>query len=192
MPSQPIEAFSLSHAAILDGSTGLEEVDGDIYGVNNSSLTPNADSYENEGDDQVLSTWEWLNYAEVEVQAGYIPFKLVSLLTGEPLASSGVAPNDYYEIEIWTDRGFNSARKPMFIRMPAKWADGTVRQLEGVLYTVSFAPITFDGPQYKDGLKVNYAGKALLSSTNEKGTALSTYKAVARLRDVPEGAGIGQ
>ena len=27
------EGFSLSHAAILDGSTGAEHVDGDIYGA---------------------------------------------------------------------------------------------------------------------------------------------------------------
>lgn len=188
MPSQPLEAFSLSHAAILNGTTGLEEVNGDIYGVNNGSLTPNADSYENEGDDQVLSTWEWINYFEVEVQAGYIPFVLVALLTGEPIVSSGVAPNDYYEIEPWTDRGFNSVRKPMYLRMPSKWADGTTRTFEAVLYTVQFAPITFDGPAYKDGLKVNYNGKSLLSGFTEKGVALTTYKSIGRLRDVPEGA----
>jgi hypothetical protein len=190
LPHQPIEAFSLSHAAILDGTTGLEEVDGDIYGVNNGSLTPDTDSFENEGDDQVMSTWSWLNFADVEVQAGYLPFKLISLMTGEPMTSSGVAPNDFYEIELWTDRSFNVARRPMFLRMPAKWADGSVRELEGVLYSVSFAPITFDGPAYKEGLKVNYAGQALLSSKTEDGTDLVTYKAVARFRDIPQGQGI--
>ena len=186
-----IEAFSLSHAAILDGSTGLEEVDGDIYGVNEASLSPNSDEFENEGDDVVLSTWEWLNYAEVEVQAGYIPFALIELMTGELVTSSGTAPNDFYEVEIWTDRSFNVSPKPMYVRMPAKWADGTVRELEGILYRVSFAPFTFDGPAYKDGLKINYSGKALLSDNDEAGNALGSYKAVGRLRDVPQGQGLG-
>ena len=190
MPAQPLEAFSLSHAAILDGTTGLEEVDGDIYGVNEATLDPSTDEFENEGDDVVLSTWEWLNYSEINVQAGYLPFSLIALLTGEPVTSSGTAPNDFYEIEIWTDRSFNVAHRPMFVRMPAKWQDGSVRELEGVLYRVSFAPITFDGPAYKDGLKINYSGKALLSDNDEKGQALTTYKAVARLRDIPQGGGI--
>ncbi len=190
MPAQPIEAFSLSHAAILDGATGLEEVDGDIFGVNEGSLDPDTDEFENEGDDVVLSTWEWLNFATVTIQAGYVTFALISLLTGEVVTSSGTAPDDFYEIEIWTDRSFNVASKPMYLRMPAKWADGTVRELEGVLYKVSFAPLTFDGPAYKDGLKINYSGKALLSDTDEAGQALGTYRAVARLRDIPTGQGI--
>jgi hypothetical protein len=181
----PVEAFSLSHAAILDGTTGLEEVDGDIYGVNEASLTPNSDEYENEGDDTVMSTWAWLNYAELDVQAGYLPFVLIALLSGEPVTSSGADPADFYEIELWTDRSFNQPSRPVYLRMPAKHSDGSVRQLEGVLYKVQFGPITFDGPAYKDGLKVNYEGKALLSDNDETGTALGSYKAVARLRDVP-------
>lgn len=190
MPAQPIEAFSLSHAAILDGATGLEEVDGDIFGVNEGSLDPDTDEFENEGDDVVLSTWEWLNFATVTIQAGYVTFALISLLTGEVVTSSGSAPDDFYEIEIWTDRSFNVASRPMYLRMPAKWADGTVRELEGVLYKVSFAPLTFDGPAYKDGLKINYSGKALLSDNDEAGQALGSYRAVARLRDIPQGQGI--
>ena len=191
MPHLPIEGFSLSHAAILDGATGLEETDGDIYGVNEASLDPDTDEFENEGDDTVRSTWEWLNFAEVSVQAGYVSFDLIALLTGEVVTSSGTAPNDFYEIEIWTDRSFNVARKPMYVRMPAKWSDGSVRELEGVLYSVSFAPLTFDGPVYKDGLKINYSGKALMSATDEAGQALGSYEAVARLRDIPQGQGIG-
>ena len=141
-------------------------------------------------DDVVLSTWEWLNFATVTIQAGYVTFALISLLTGEVVTSSGSAPDDFYEIEIWTDRSFNVASKPMYLRMPAKWQDGTVRELEGVLYKVQFAPLTFDGPAYKDGLKINYSGKALLSSNDEAGNALGSYRAVARLRDIPTGQGI--
>lgn len=180
-----IEAFSVSHAAILDGATGAEEVDGDIYGVEEASLEPDTDQFENVGDDVVLSTWSWLNFAELNVTGGYIPFGLIQLLTGEPVSSSGAAPNDWYEVEIWTDRSFNVSPKPVLIRMPAKWSDGTVRTLEIVLYKVQFGPITFDGPAYKDGLKVNYTGRALLSDVDEAGASLGTYKAVGRLVDRP-------
>lgn len=176
-----VEGFSLSHAAILDGTTGAEEVNGDIYGVNEASLEPNTDDFDNEGDDVVLSTWSWMNYAEVSVQGGYVPFELISLLTGEPISSTGTAPNDRYELEPWTDRSMNVAPKPMLIRMPSKDADGNVRTLEFVLYKVQFAPISFDGPVYKDGLKINYSGRALLSSNDETGQSLGGYKSIGRL-----------
>lgn len=181
-----VEAFSLSHVAILDGSTGAEEVDGDVYGVNEASLEPDEDEFQNEGDDTVLSTWRWLNNAELSVQAGYIPFKLIELLTGEPLTSSGTDPNDFYEIEMWTDRSFNVSPKPVLIRMPSKDHLGNVRTLDIVLYRVQFGPFTFDGPVYKDGLKINYTGRALLSSTDEKGQPLGGYRAVGRMISRPQ------
>jgi hypothetical protein len=182
------EGFSLSHAAILDGSTGAEHVDGDIYGVNEASLDPDTDSYDNEGDDTILSSWNWLNFAEVSVQGGYVPFKLIALLTGETISSSGTGANERVEILLWTDRSMNVAPKPMLIRIPSKNDLGTTRTLEFVLFKVQFAPITFEGPTYKDGLKINYGGKALMSVNDEKGALLSAgfpvpvgTKAVGRL-----------
>ncbi len=179
------EGFSLSHAAILDGTTGAEEVDGDIYGVNDASLEPDTDNYENEGDDQVMSTWAWLNFATVTVQGGYVPFRLISLLTGEAVTSSGADPNDYYEIELWTDRSINVGPKPMLIRIPSRDSAGAARKLEFVLYKVQFDPITFDGPTYKDGLKINYQGRALLSDRDETGALLGGFKSVGRLLGSP-------
>jgi hypothetical protein len=44
------------------------------------------------------------------------------------------------------------------------------------LYRVEFAPITFDGPRFKDGLKVNYAGKAVYSPVDEVGATFSDGK----------------
>jgi hypothetical protein len=32
--------------------------------------------------------------------------------------------------------------------------------------------MSFDGPTFKDGLKLNYHGRAVVSSVDEKGTAL--------------------
>ena len=174
----------MSHAAILDGTTGAQAVNGDIYGVSDSSLDPNTDEFNNEGDDQVLSVWSWLNFANVNVKAGYIPFSLIALLTGETVTSSGTTPNDYYSVPLWTTRALNVGPKPMLIRVPSRDSLGAARTLDIVLYKVQFAPITFDGPKYKDGLKVNYVGKALPSVNDETGAALG-YTAVGRLMSHP-------
>ena len=92
-----IEAFSLSHAQILDGETTFLDAiataaaeDEDIYGVNEASLEPDTDSYDNEGDDAVLSTWSWLNSAELTVQAGYLSFELIARMTGRPVETETI------------------------------------------------------------------------------------------------------
>lgn len=176
MSTKTVEGFSLSHAAILDGTTGAEATNGDIYGVNEASIDPDTDSYQNEGDDVVMSEWGWFNFAEVNVQAGYISFELIALLTGRSVASSGSGASDLYQIDLWHQDSFNVAPKPMLIRIPAKDSAGTVRTVDFVLYKVQFSPITFDGPAYKDGLKVNYNGRALMSTTDEAGATHSDGK----------------
>lgn len=189
MSSLKVEAFSLSHAAILDGDTGAEEVDGDIYGVDDASLEPDTDSFDNEGDDTVLSRWQWLNYAEVNVRGGYVPFDTLSLIYGEPVVSSGVDPSDWFSMEFWTDRSMNVANKPLLIAMPSKDHLGDVRTLWAVLYNCSFGPITFEGPAYKEGLKVTYMATALMSTVDETGASLGgTYKSVGRLISGPANA----
>ena len=181
-PSTIVEAFSLSHVQILDGSTAFADVTtgstawGDVYGVNDASLDPDTDSYDNEGDDVVRSTWNWLNKAELAVQAGYVSFALIANMTGRTISSTGSGDSIVYGIDLWHEDDFNVPRKPMIIRMPSKDHLGAVRYLDIGLYTVSFAPITFDGPQYKDGLKVNYNGQALVSTVDELGAAFSDGK----------------
>ena len=178
-PSTIVEAFSLSHVQILDGATAFADVTtgsnawGDVYGVNDASLDPDTDSYDNEGDDVVRSTWNWLNKAELAVQAGYVSFALIANMTGRTISSTGSGDSIVYGIDLWHEDDFNVPRKPMIIRMPSKDHLGAVRYLDIGLYTVSFAPITFDGPQYKDGLKVNYNGQALVSTVDELGAAFS-------------------
>lgn len=175
MVSPIVEAFSLTHAQTLDGSTAFADAlslgqDYDVYGVDQASLDPDADSFENTGDDTVLSTWEWLNFATVDVRAGYMSFPLIANLTGQTISSSGAGASQVFEIDLWHEDSFNVPSKPMLIRMPSKDKDGAVRYLDIGLYKVSFRPITFDGPAYKDGLKVNYGGRALMSSVDETGT----------------------
>jgi hypothetical protein len=173
-----IEGFSVSHAAILDGSTGAEQAD--IYGIREGSIEVDTDSYDNTGDDAVLSSWSWFNFATLSIQAGYIPFDVISMLSGAPLTSSGAELNPHFALPLWSEESLNQPARPVLIRVPAKDAAGNAKDLDFVLYKVQFDPISFDGPSYKDGLVVNYGGKALMSDKNEKGETLS-QKAIGRL-----------
>lgn len=184
MTSKIVEGFSLSHAAILDGTTGAEAVDGDIYGVRSGTIAADTGNYDNTGDDVVLSTWFWFNFATVTVQAGYVPFDTIALLSGSPITSSGTTPNDYYSLPLWEIDSLNQPPRPMLIRVPAKDKDGVIRTLDFVLYRVQFGPFNFDGPSYKSGLLLNYTGRAVMSDKDETGAPLAV-KAVGRIINRP-------
>jgi hypothetical protein len=53
-----------------------------------------------------------------------------------------------------------------------------------VLYKVSFSPLSFTGPAYKDGAVFTYTGRAVLSNRNEAG-ALLAKKSIGRLISRP-------
>lgn len=170
MASKTVESFSISHAAILDGSTGIEEaVGGDIFGVRSGSLELDSDSYDNTGDDSILSTWYWANKVNVTVQGGYIPFETLSLISGSVITSSGTGVNESFRLPLWEENTMNTQPRPMLVRCPSKDKDGNVRLLDFVLYKVQFQPFSFDGPSYKEGLLLNYNGSALFSDVDEKG-----------------------
>lgn len=172
------EAFSVSHAAILNGATGAEAAD--IYGVREGSVSVDSDSYDNTGDDAVLSNWFWFNYAEVTISSGYVPFNVISILTGAPVSSTG----DTWSMPLWTQSSMNQPTRPVLIRVPSKDSAGAVRTMDIVLFKVQFMPISFDGPTYKDGLVLNYSGRAVVSPVDEKGAVL-TEKAIGRLVNAP-------
>lgn len=185
------EGFSLSHAAILDGATGLEEEFGDIYGIRSGSLELDQDSYDNTGDDAILSSWFWANRVNVTVQGGYIPFQTISLLSGSAVTSSGAGAAETFSIPLWEERQMNTQPRPMLIRVPAKDSDGGLRTLDFILFKVQFQPFSFDGPSYKEGLLLNYSGTALFSATDEKGAPVldsktgEPTKAIGRLLSKP-------
>jgi len=182
--SKVVEGFSLTHAAILDGTTGAEEVDGDIYGVRSGTLAVDTGNYDNTGDDFVLSSWVWFNFATITVQAGYVPFDTIALLSGSSVVSSGTGTSDYYSLPLWEETSLNTPPKPVLLRVPARDKDGVVRNLDFVLYRVQFGPMSFDGPSYKSGLLLNYTGRAVMSDKDETG-ALLTRKAIGRLISRP-------
>ena len=175
-----LEAFSVTHAVILDGDTGAEEANGDIYGVESASITPDLGSYDNVGDDKVKSTWKWFNKATIAIQAGYIPFDLIALVYGPTVSSSGSGAATRYELPLWEKQGENVTTRPLLVRCEAKDSNQNVRWFEFIYYKCQFAPMGFTGPAYKDGLKINYTAEVLMSETNETGATLA-YEAVGRL-----------
>ena len=181
-PTTTVEAFSLTHAQILDGTTAFSAVAtndrswGDIYGIEEGNLDPDMDSYDNLGDDAVMSTWEWLNKAELSVRAGYLSFPTIAQLTGRTISSSGSAATLTFGLDLWHEDSFNVQPRPVILRMPSRDSNGLVRTLDIGLYKVSFKPITFEGPKYKDGLKVNFGGQALMSPVDELGQAFADGK----------------
>lgn len=186
LPVRTFEGFSISHAGILNGTTGAEETAGDIYGVRDGSLDVDTDSYDNTGDEAVLSTWAWFNFATVTVQGGYVPFDLIALIAGDTVVSSSAAGGDYYSVPLWSEKSLNQPRRPMYIRVPSKNASGAVRSFDFVLYSVQFEPFGFDGPTYKDGLLLNYSGRALMSSVDEKNVSLGAgNRAIGRIINFP-------
>lgn len=184
MSTKIVEGFSISHAAILNGTTGLDASWGDVYGIRQGSVEVDTDSYDNTGDDAVLSTWYWFNYATVSVTGGYLSFDLIANLSGSTITSSGTSPLDYYSLSLWNQTSLNQPVRSMYIRVPSKDSAGAIRDLDIVLYRVQFEPISFDGPSYKDGLLVNYNGKALMSHVDELGNTLSD-RAIGRLISRP-------
>ena len=184
MTSTTVEGFSLTHAAILDGATGAEEVDGDIYGVRTGTIAVDTGNYDNTGDDAVLSSWFWFNFATLTVQAGYVPFSTIALLSGSAITSSGADPDDYFSLPLWEEASLNQPPRPVLIRVPSKDKDGLIRTLDFVLYRVNFGPFNFDGPAYKSGLLLNYTGRAVMSSKDEAGNDLP-QRAIGRLVNRP-------
>lgn len=170
MSTQYLEGFSLSHVGILDGVNGAEGQT--VYGCRNGTMSTDNGNFENTGDNVVLSEWFWINFANLTVEAGFIPFPTIADITGTSVSSSGVAPNDYYAIPLWTLAAMSTVTKPVGIRVPGKDNAGNIRTLDFVLYKVQFMPFNFTGPSYKNGLTVSISGRALFSYTNEVGTGL--------------------
>lgn len=184
MAGSNFEGFSVSHAAILNGSTGVEETFGDIYGVRSGTIAADTGNYDNTGDDYVLSSWFWLNFATVTIEEGYLPFTTISLLSGASLTSSGTGQATTYNLGLWEEDSVNQPARPMLIRCPSRDSDGQIRVMDFLLYKVIFGPINFTGPSYKSGLLLNYTGRAVISDKDEKGTVL-TKRAIGRVVNKP-------
>ncbi|SRR6266566_4482005 len=186
MANTIVEGFSVSHAAILNGTTGAELTDGDVYGVRNGTIAANTGNYDNTGNDTILSAWFWIDYATLTIEGGYVPFKTMALLSGSSVTSSGTAPNDYYSMPLWNVSSNNQPAKPVLIRVPAKDSNSVVREINFVLYKVIFAPFTFTGPAYKAGLLLTYTGRAVFSPVDETGASLPE-PAIGRVINQPPG-----
>lgn len=173
-----VEGFSVSHAAILDGTTGAET--SDIYGIQEGALAVDTSDFDNTGDNTTLSSWSWINFATLTVKSGFVPLDLLSTLTGATLTSSGSGATVSYTMPLWNEKSMSQPTRPVLLRIPSRDTAGNSRTFDIVLYKVQFAPFALEGITYKNGLILTYSGKALLSSVDEKGGAL-TDRAVGRL-----------
>ncbi len=182
MTAPIIEAFSISHAAILNGTTGADQAD--IYGVREGTVEIDSDSYSNTGDDSILSVWNWFNLATVTVTSGFLSYSMMSLITGATITSSGGVGSDFWNHPLWNQSSLNQPTRPVLLRCPSKDSAGNPRSLDIVLYKCQFQPIRFDGPSYKNGLSVSWTAQALMSTVDEKQTTL-TDPAIGRLVSRP-------
>jgi hypothetical protein len=180
MPTAIFEGFSVSHVAILDGATSGEDaaltIGQDVYGVRSGALDPDTGTFDNEGDDSILSSWYWLNFATLTVTAGYISLPVLAAITGRAISSSGTGATQKFGFDLWHQDDMNVAPKPVLVRCPSKDSAGAVRRLDFILYKVQFGPFTFNGPAYKAGMEVSYTGRALSSTANEQGVAFADGK----------------
>jgi len=173
MPTNIFEGFSISSAMILDGVTTAEDaantVGTDVYGVRSGAIAPDVGTFDNEGDDAVLSTWYWLNFATISITQGYISLPMLAAITGKAISSSGTGATQKYGFDLWHEDHFNVSPKPMLLRVPSKDSAGAVRRLDIIIYKVQFGPFTFTGPAYKAGMEISFEGRCLASPSDETG-----------------------
>ena len=168
MPNPNVTAFSLSHAAILDGSTPAELAD--LFGVNEGSLELESDSYERTGDDKILSTTRWITKGTLSLKSNYIPLDLMAVLYGTPVVSGAEGRT----MQLWTEKAMNIAPRPVVVKAPGETDAGVPITMKFVLYKVKFGQITFDQfLSYKEGLAISLEGDALLSDKDELGQAFT-------------------
>ncbi len=182
--TQIFEGFSVTRACILNGTTAAESAQ--MYGVRTASLSVNNSTFDNTGDDTVLSKWFWSDYATVTVDGGFLSFPLLAAMGGQVVTSSGVGPQDYYATDLWNANFLNQPTKPMLVRTLSRDSNKVVRTLDFVLYQVQFQMFNFTGPAYKTGLAVNYSGTALFSTVDELGNTLpGSKRAIGRIVSSP-------
>ena len=141
--------------------------------MRNGTISTDQGNFENTGDDVVLSEHFWINFCNVTIEEGFIPFQTIAAITGSNISSSGAAGADFYAIPLWTIASMNQPTWPMAIRVPAKDTLGQIRTLDFILYRVQFQPFNFTGPSYKTGLSCSIAGRGLFSTVNELGTSIA-------------------
>ena len=67
----------------------------DLYAIKEGSVEVDLGEFDNEGDDRVLDVWYWINYANVSVSLGYVPFELIAEIQGSPTTTvAGDAADD--------------------------------------------------------------------------------------------------
>lgn len=169
------EWFSIRDAYVLDGvetfrtaAANLADDTYRIFGCDDASLDAQMGTYENRGDGDVQSIWDWLDWVDVQIREGFFSFKLASTITGDTVSSSGTTE---WGIDLWHEDSIAAGPKPVVLRGYARDKNGLEKLGLLGLYKVQFKQIAFTGPAQNDGLKVNWTGRALRSDVDEVGAA---------------------
>lgn len=165
-----VEGFSISEAVLLDPDTGLPLEDGLLYGVKSGEITPEIDSWDDVSNDTYVDAWSEVKYLNVSISMSHLPVRALSLMTGSELDIPDITQ---YQMELFERSWGGQSFHPMKITIPARDADGNNRVLYYLLYRVKFYDFDFMEASYKEGLPINFQGKAFISSVDEAGAALS-------------------
>lgn len=176
-----LESLSVSQAAILD-STGTQQ--GTLYAVQSGQVSVDVTAVPNKADDEDAGTWYYIKTAQVSIQGGFIPFSVLSWLTGSTVLSSAGSPDDYYAMPLWQRATTNKRPVSLALRCPAKDANGDVYTLDIVLYKVYLRGIEFGQVTYKQGVTISYQGNAVYSAVDESGKPL-TDLTIGSIRATP-------
>jgi hypothetical protein len=170
LPALPIfEGFSLSRVAVLS-AVGLENAQ--LVGAQSIVITPAITASDMKADDDEYGTWYVMEKADITVTNGFMSWNTIALLGGVAVARSGVSPNDYYGLPLWSQYQHNKPTVPMAFRMNARDTRSAVRTLDFVLYRVQLSVLDYTGTVYKQGLGVSYKGTVTFSSVDEAGNSL--------------------
>jgi len=169
-----LESFSLVRGAVLNGS-GLESAQ--LYGMRDGRITPNYSEYPSTSDDIVVMVWANLEYVEIEVNSGFLPFPALTTIYGYPVSSSGAEYSTPWGLQRMTNA------MPMVLRANGRNYNGQARTFDLIFYQVQFLTVHTQRA-YKTGMECDYTAYATLSYTDEAGNALAVPE-VGRMVDSP-------
>lgn len=87
-----IEGFSITHAALIDKNAPANLREIDMYAVRTASLAPDLGNVDNTGDDGVLSTWNWFNFATFNLVQGYLSLDQYARMSGTEVTEEEIDP----------------------------------------------------------------------------------------------------
>lgn len=168
-----LESFSLVRGAVLSG--GIESAQ--LYGMREGKLTTSYSEFPSSSDDTVVMVWASLEYVEIEVNGGFLPFPALTTIYGWPVSTLGAEYSVAYGLQRMP------AAMPMVLRANGRNYNGQPRTFDLLFYQVQFLTVHTQRA-YKTGMECDYTAYATMSYTDEVGNALAVPE-IGRMVDSP-------